>query len=99
LWPLVPVRPPSYAFASAIFGQEIALAPSNAARYAPYMAAVRAASPQLVVQAHWLLYPLLQQQYEMLGFPGRSFNTQVIATLDDLLRRSPVALSPSCVAA
>lgn len=85
LWPLFPVRPAATQFAVTTNAQGTVIAPANAARYRPYAALVEATPAKLVVQSYVLLYPLLQQQYESLGYPGRQFNVRVIAALDDLL--------------
>ena len=101
LWSLFPVRPASSSFAVATTEHGMEIAAANAARYRPYVAVVEAVSSKLVVRAYLHLYPLLQQQYEALGFPGRQFNARVIAALDDLLdapeMSGPLALVPGRV--
>jgi len=85
LWPLSPVRAPSGAFAVEMTDHGPVVAATNPARYRVYAALLDRTPATLIVSTYRRLYPLLQQQYESLGFPGRQFNERVIAVLDDLL--------------
>jgi hypothetical protein len=62
-----------------------ALAADNARRYAPYVAMLESAPPGQLVSLYTRLYPLLQQAYEDLGYPGQYFNDRLIAVIDDAL--------------
>lgn len=60
----------------------------DAANYARYEAYVRLATlldARAAAAAYQRLYPLLQQAYEELGYPGRYFNDRLIEAIDDLL--------------
>ncbi|MBS0449192.1 MAG: DUF3014 domain-containing protein [Proteobacteria bacterium] len=72
------------------------VAPANAARYRPFVAAVEAAGADRIVGAYRQLYPLLQAAYEALGYPGRYFNDRVVAVIDHLLE-TPVPSGPIAV--
>lgn len=66
-------------------GDDTAIAGDNAARYAPYVRALQAVDAKALVAAYVRAYPLFQQAYQELGFPGRYFNDRLIEALDDLL--------------
>ncbi len=66
-------------------GDDTAIAADNAARYAPYVHALLAVDAKALVAAYVRAYPLFQQAYQELGFPGRYFNDRLIEALDDLL--------------
>lgn len=82
---ILPLRPPQGAFATTGSGDELAIAPSNRARYAPYMHLVETLDARRLVSwyVHW--YPLFQQAYRQLGYPRGYFNDRLLATIDDLL--------------
>lgn len=67
------------------------LDPDNYARYETFVGLVAGVDPVRSVDlyAHW--YPLLQQLYEELGYPGRQFNDRVIEVIDELLLTPEVA--------
>lgn len=71
--------------------ERIVLSDANFARYDGAIAALQALDMQQVaaVYRHW--YPLLQQSYEDLGYPGRHFNDRVVAVIDHLLEAPEVA--------
>ena len=73
------------AFRVAGQGDETAIAAENAARYAPYVRALQAVDAKALVAVYVSAYPLFQQAYEELGYPGRYFNDRLIEALDDLL--------------
>jgi hypothetical protein len=53
------------------------------------------------VQLYRRIYPLVQQAYEEMGFPGRHFNDRLVAVIDLLLAApepaGPVAVEPVVV--
>jgi len=61
------------------------LSPDNYRRYAGFVRAVEAADTEQLVALYFRYYPLLQEGYEELGYPGRQFHARVIAVIDDLL--------------
>ena len=62
-----------------------AVAPANAARYSAFIAFAEAVPLESAVALYARLYPLFQQAYEELGYPGRYFNDRLVAVLDHLL--------------
>lgn len=72
-------------FATAGAEDNLTISPRNAARYIPYVKIAEAVDSKQLVELYVLLYPLFQQAYEDLGYPGKNFNDQLIETLDDLL--------------
>jgi hypothetical protein len=82
---LMPVRAPVGIPLTAGAGENLTLAPENVARYGPYMRLVEAVPAEGLVAVYARFYPLLQQQYEALGYPDRYFNDRVVAVIDHLL--------------
>lgn len=72
------------------------LSPRNANRYAAFMRLLDAVDARQAVALYVRTYPLFQQAYEDLGYPGRPFNDRVVEAIDDLLATpelsGPVAL-------
>ena len=97
----VPVRRSPLRAAPGVFEVErsddgrITAAP-NAARYAPYVRLAENIDIGRLVAAYVRYYPLFQQAYEDLGYPGRYFNDRLIAAIDNLLAtphvEGPIAL-------
>ncbi|MCU0974700.1 MAG: DUF3014 domain-containing protein [Steroidobacteraceae bacterium] len=58
---------------------------ANYARYEPYARLATLLDARAAVAAYQRLYPLAQQAYEELGYPGRYFNDRLIEAIDDLL--------------
>jgi hypothetical protein len=60
------------------------------------MKVVQASDPRTVAAVYFRLYPLFQQAYEDLGYPGMYFNDRLVQVIDDLLQtpdvRGPVRL-------
>lgn len=65
--------------------EEATLGVANFARYRPVVGIVSAADPTEVVGHFLRFYPLFQEAYEELGYPGMSFHDRVIEAIDDLL--------------
>lgn len=69
---------------------------ANFVRYGPYVRMTALLDARAAVAAYQRLYPLLQQAYEELGYPGRYFNDRLVEAIDDLLAapepEGPVAL-------
>jgi hypothetical protein len=82
---LRPLQPtPGDAAVDTQAGQTI-LSQQNYARYAPLMEVVSAADPKALAAIYFRLYPLFQQAYENLGYPGKYFNDRLVLAIDSLL--------------
>ncbi|RZL86862.1 MAG: DUF3014 domain-containing protein [Variovorax sp.] len=66
----------------------------NGARYTPFVLFVESVSTQRAAALYVKLYPLFQQAYEELGYPGRYFNDRLIAVIDHLLQAPEPAAPP-----
>ena len=79
------MRPPSGAIS--VRGEEpsLSLAPENGARYAAYLQLHSAIDANQSVALYRRYYPLLQQAYDELGYPGHYFNDRVVEVIDHLL--------------
>jgi hypothetical protein len=63
----------------------LALSPANAERYGPYVKLVEKVDAARAVELYTRYYPLFQQAYVELGFPGGYFNDRLIEVIDHLL--------------
>lgn len=61
------------------------LGPSNYQRYDAIANRLAAADPDRVVETYRRFYPLLQEAYVGLGYPGKYFNDRVVEVIDHLL--------------
>ena len=61
------------------------LGPDNFARYDQIAARLESADADRVVDTYRRFYPLLQEAYVGLGYPGRHFNDRVVEVIDHLL--------------
>src|SRR5579883_2055123 len=66
-------------------GSSTTLSPQNYARYAALMDVVRSVDPKALATIYFRLYPLFQQAYENLGYPGKYFNDRMVQAIDSLL--------------
>ncbi len=62
------------------------IAANNAARYNGIVMLAGSVDPARAAAVYARLYPLFQQAYEELGYPGRYFNDRFIAVIDHLLQ-------------
>ena len=69
----------------------LALAAANSERYARYLDILRRTDSQEAVALYRRFYPLFQQSYEDLGYPGHYFNDRVVEAIDNLLATPDVA--------
>jgi hypothetical protein len=76
-----PVKPTAGTFVTE--GQ--AISPRNEARYAAFVHFVGAVDTDRTVRLYRRLYPLFQQAYEDLGYPGKYFNDRMVAVIDNLI--------------
>ena len=76
------------------------IAEENFARYTPFVDMVTSIDTGRAVALYVRFYPLLQQAYEDLGYPGKYFNDRVVEVIDHLLATPepdgpiPVVLPP-----
>lgn len=82
---VMPVLPPTGMFQTTAQDNDIFLSPDNAARYNVYVRLADAVDPRALVALYLRLYPLFQQAYVDLGYPGKYFNDRLMDALDDLL--------------
>jgi hypothetical protein len=78
-------------------GDITTLSAENYARYAPFIKLVQASDPKTLATVYFRLYPLFQQAYEDLGYPGQYFNDRLVQVIDNLLEapdvRGPIQLT------
>lgn len=70
--------------------------PDNSRRYLPLVQLIESVDSAKAVALYRRLYPLFQQAYEELGFPGRYFNDRLVQVLDHLIA-TPVQTGPLAV--
>src|SRR5579859_4821373 len=66
-------------------GDATTMSISNYSRYAPFVHLVETTDPKTLAAVYFHLYPLFQQAYEDLGYPGRFFNDRLVEVIDHLL--------------
>jgi len=81
-----PVQPTKQRFITEGKGERQTIAANNAARYNAIVLFAESVDPGKAAKAYARLYPLFQQAYEELGYPGRYFNDRLIAVIDHLLQ-------------
>jgi hypothetical protein len=82
LWP-VPPTPGRFSVRQE--GDRTYLSAENFQRYTPFVSVAASVDTDKLVALYVRYYPLFQQAYEDLGYPGRYFNDRVIEVIDDLL--------------
>src|SRR5581483_3833601 len=82
---LRPIKSTSGQIVTAGDADKITLSPQNEARYAPFVDLVKSTDTKQLVALYFRFYPLFQQAYEDLGYPGQYFNDRVIQVIDNLL--------------
>jgi hypothetical protein len=88
---LRPVKPTAGQTVTATQGDVITLSDTNFARYTPLVHAVQATDVKSLALIYQRLYPLFQQSYEDLGYPGKYFNDRLVQVIDHLLQAPEVA--------
>lgn len=91
---MLPWQPVPGAFVTAGEGDRAVIAARNAARYDPYVRVVQSIDSRALVRRYIDSYPLFQQAYEQLGYPGKYFNDRVIEAIDDLLAAPELPAPP-----
>jgi hypothetical protein len=87
---LRPVKPTPGDTVAATQGDVTTLSEANYERYAPVMRMVQSMDTQSLADTYFRLYPLFQQAYEDLGYPGQYFNDRLVEVIDDMLRAPDV---------
>jgi hypothetical protein len=81
---------------TATSGDLITLTDENSARYAAFMNVVKNTDTAKLGNLYIRYYPLFQQSYEDLGYPGQYFNDRLVEVIDHLLQtpevRGPIQL-------
>jgi len=90
LWP---ANPTPGRYTVAIVGDGTFATPGNAERYAPFVTFVEEVDSRRAVALYTQWYPLFQQAYEELGYPGKYFNDRLVEVVD-LLISTPVPEGP-----
>jgi len=94
---LNPVRPPGGLLKAQGPDSALVLAPGNAERYRPYVRALEAIDTARLVAIYLQLYPLFQEAYVELGYPGGYFNDRLIEVIDVLLATPEIRDPPGLV--
>jgi hypothetical protein len=97
MWPVVPT-PGRFLVQPGKVGATTVIGAPNHDRYTPFVAVATSVDAQRLVGLYRRIYPLLQQAYEDLGYPGKYFNDRVVDVIDDLLR-TPEPAAPVAVKA
>jgi hypothetical protein len=85
-----PVPPIAGAFMTAGAEAELILNPANQVRYEPFIRLVQSTDTARLAALYFRFYPLFQEAYEELGFPGRYFNDRLVEVIDHLLETPQV---------
>lgn len=75
---------------------ELTIDPDNGLRYSPLVQFIESVDSTQAVRFYKRLYPLFQQAYEELGYPGRYFNDRMVAVIDHLMA-APIQTGPLAV--
>jgi len=87
---LRPVKPTAGEAVTAVQGGVTTLGEANFERYAPLARAVQGTDVKALAVVYERLYPLFQQAYEDLGYPGKYFNDRLVEVIDHLLQTPEV---------
>jgi hypothetical protein len=93
MWPVTPTPGRFTAQAAGGVGRGSVIGAANHDRYAPFVALATSLDANRIAAVYRRLYPLLQQAYEDLGYPGKYFNDRVVEVIDDL-RATPDLAEP-----
>jgi DUF3014 family protein len=94
---LNPVAPMGGAFVTQGKEATLAISADNAARYTPFVHLIERLDAKKAASVYMHFYPLFQQAYEELGYPGKYFNDRLVEAIDNLLEApeidGPIALT------
>ena len=82
---ILPIKPLPGPLTTLSTAHGMSIARDNAGRYAAYVDAAEAIDTKRLTGFYVRLYPLLQQAYVDLGYPGGYFNDRLISVIDHLL--------------
>lgn len=82
LWPVNPI---AGRFSVSGSGDESRISTENARRYDDFLRFVQTVDPARIAALYKGMYPLYQEAYEELGYPGKHFNDRVVEVIDLLL--------------
>jgi hypothetical protein len=82
LWPVVPT-PEKFMVEERADG--VYMADANSARYTPFVRFATSINTAKAAALYARLYPLFQQAYEELGYPGKYFNDRLVEVIDQML--------------
>jgi hypothetical protein len=88
---LRPVKPTPGGTVTVTQGDIVTLGSANFDRYAPLIKVVRNTDMSTLATLYFRMYPLFQQSYEDLGYPGQYFNDRLVEVIDDMLRTPEIA--------
>ncbi|MDM0105957.1 DUF3014 domain-containing protein [Variovorax sp. J22R24] len=88
-----PTHPAPQRFTVQGNGEVKTISADNGSRYTPLVLFAESVDSARAVALYAKLYPLFQQAYEELGYPGRYFNDRLVAVIDHLLQ-APVPAGP-----
>jgi hypothetical protein len=71
-------------------GDSSAIGEANFARYVPLVRVIQGTDVKALAVVYEHLYPLFQQSYEDLGYPGKYFNDRLVQVIDHLLQTPEV---------
>jgi hypothetical protein len=93
---LRPIKPTPGQTVITTQGDVVSLSEANFARYAGAVRVVQSLDVKALAVVYQRLYPLFQQSYEDLGYPGKYFNDRLVEVIDNLLATpevpAPIAL-------
>jgi hypothetical protein len=87
---LRPIKPTPGQTVVSTQGEITSLGDANFQRYAPLVHAVQQTDVKSLAVIYQRLYPLFQQAYEDLGYPGKYFNDRLVQVIDHLLQAPEV---------
>jgi len=87
---LNPVKPIGGVLAVSGSDDTLVISPANSARYDPFIRLAESVDPQTAVALYKRFYPLFQEAYVDLGYPGGYFNDRLVAVIDHLLETPEV---------
>jgi hypothetical protein len=87
---LRPVKPMPGQTVTTAQGEISTLSDANFERYAPLMHVLQGSDVKALAVVYERLYPLFQQAYEDLGYPGKYFNDRLVEVIDHLLQTPEV---------
>ncbi|GAA4408704.1 DUF3014 domain-containing protein [Quisquiliibacterium transsilvanicum] len=90
MWPVAPT-PGRFQVREREDGTTI-VAADNDARYAPFVSMAESVDPARLAALYARFYPLFQDAYAEIGFPGRHFNDRLVEVIDHLLATPRPAL-------